>query len=493
MAVWTALLIASFAAFPAVTATSALLSSGRHDTSQPATQGNADGTPAPVAATAAPASATAAPEAMTVAASSNYVTYKPDDFYEKEFATDSNNPLEELTMSDSYPTSGPLKGTAAGASEGQATKTAPASAEASKETSKEMPAETPETESANASAVQLTQPESSEAPVATETTPAAKRANVPSAKENTSPQSTCVTRTDSRVAAWFKETANEGSACMFGVDSRDEGSHCILEGGKYGSNGWCYTAKDASTWGSCAAGCPLHGSAAAVAAKIDVLADAVGLLKSRVAAAKAAQSTSVAQVTAGTKANLTLLQPNGTLLQRGRNSENGPIEWIRSWFASSDLNESAQIAVSTGKDSANTTKRGQVVAVPLQSQLLQKSRRSVPPVNSSAMEISKQNQSTGSNVVSGVVTVKLQSQLLQKHGAPKSKVKSKEKSKEQSKETGAVVAVKLQSQFLQKKSAPSSKTSFMHAHRRKKAAKKGKSNGNKTKKGVVVVKLNSQL
>merc|ERR1719316_1183294 len=76
-----------------------------------------------------------------------------------------------------------------------------------------------------------------------------------------------------------------------------------------------------------------------------------------------------------------LLEQNETLLKRGQSRDKGPIEWIRSWLSSDDLNASAQIAVSgsgAGKETADSTAKGQVVAVPLQSQLLQQT----PPRNS---------------------------------------------------------------------------------------------------------------
>lgn len=473
MPVWRALLTASLAVSPAVTAASALLTMGRHD-----------------ATPAAPSNAT------PTAAPSNFIAYKPDTFYEKDFASDSDNPLEELSYSETYPKSLSVNGSA-GASDEQAAKIAPAAAS---EMPKEMPKEMSKTNNTNTSAVQITDPNSSEtvtyntpaseALTATspEPTTAAKTVDATSAKDATSEskgtsakQSSCSTRKDVRAAAWFAETAPEGSPCVFGVDARDEGSHCILDNGKYGSHGWCYTVEEATEWGSCDKGCPLHGSTKAVAAKIDVLADQVGQLKKRVLAvkgAKVAEQGINAVVAPGS-----LLQHHKTLSHRGQNSQSGPIDWLSSWFKSSDLNESAQIAVSTAKDSANSTKKNQVVAIPLSSQLLQQSPASAPPpppiANSSAMEL---DSDSARQDAGAVVAVKLQSQLLQKQSAPKSK------------ETGSVVAVKLQSQLLQKKSTPKSKgrkTSLMHKHKRAKAAQLG--HANKTKKGVVEVKLQSQL
>merc|ERR1719375_2289566 len=63
----------------------------------------------------------------------------------------------------------------------------------------------------------------------------------------------------------------EGTACVFGVDARDEGYHCIMEDGKFGANGWCYTSKDASSWGACSAGCPLFGQAKLLSARVTAL------------------------------------------------------------------------------------------------------------------------------------------------------------------------------------------------------------------------------
>merc|ERR1711948_47973 len=46
------------------------------------------------------------------------------------------------------------------------------------------------------------------------------------------------------------------------------GSHCIMDSGKYGSFGWCFTAKDKSYWGSCSDTCPLFGPAKVLAKEI---------------------------------------------------------------------------------------------------------------------------------------------------------------------------------------------------------------------------------
>merc|ERR1719160_1097971 len=81
----------------------------------------------------------------------------------------------------------------------------------------------------------------------------------------------CAVRDDPRAKAWFAETSPEGTACVFGADGdvRDEGSHCIFDDGAYGSNGWCYTSEDRSSWGSCNDKCPLYGPAKQLGKKID--------------------------------------------------------------------------------------------------------------------------------------------------------------------------------------------------------------------------------
>lgn len=94
----------------------------------------------------------------------------------------------------------------------------------------------------------------------------------------------CETKEDSRIAAWFTETAAPGTPCVFGVDARDEGSHCIFSGGEFGSNGWCFTSKEGSAWGSCNEHCPLYGEHAKLASKIDKVSDMVGSVNTQMEA-----------------------------------------------------------------------------------------------------------------------------------------------------------------------------------------------------------------
>lgn len=91
----------------------------------------------------------------------------------------------------------------------------------------------------------------------------------------------CVTKSDSRINAWLTETAPEGTPCLFGVDVRDEGSHCIFDNGQFGSNGFCFTKPDGSQWGSCNSECPLYGPALTLGNKIEKVANAVNRIDAK--------------------------------------------------------------------------------------------------------------------------------------------------------------------------------------------------------------------
>lgn len=87
-------------------------------------------------------------------------------------------------------------------------------------------------------------------------------AEVPVARSFKPPEKICVTRDDPRVVSDMTYTAAKaGTRCVFGVDRRDEGWHCIMEGGRFGRNGWCFTSSSGDTWGSCDDACPLAGQA----------------------------------------------------------------------------------------------------------------------------------------------------------------------------------------------------------------------------------------
>jgi len=81
---------------------------------------------------------------------------------------------------------------------------------------------------------------------------------------------TCVTRKDPRVSSDLGyEAAPPGTRCVFGVDKRDEGWHCIMDGGRFGSNGWCFTNSNRAMWGSCDDGCPLSGQAKVLGDRVE--------------------------------------------------------------------------------------------------------------------------------------------------------------------------------------------------------------------------------
>eukprot|EP00419_Tripos_fusus_P032250 CAMPEP_0172778350 /NCGR_PEP_ID=MMETSP1074-20121228/201863_1 /TAXON_ID=2916 /ORGANISM="Ceratium fusus, Strain PA161109" /LENGTH=398 /DNA_ID=CAMNT_0013615281 /DNA_START=96 /DNA_END=1291 /DNA_ORIENTATION=- len=81
----------------------------------------------------------------------------------------------------------------------------------------------------------------------------------------------CVTQFDERVTSLTLKTAKPGTSCVFGIDDRDEGGHCIMEDGKYGSFGWCWTSKNKDSWGSCSEACPLFGFYKILGKRIDHL------------------------------------------------------------------------------------------------------------------------------------------------------------------------------------------------------------------------------
>jgi len=84
------------------------------------------------------------------------------------------------------------------------------------------------------------------------------------------PRSTnCTTRFDERVQSMIQVTSPPGTPCVFGLDPRDEGAHCIFDDGQYGSLGWCYTGANKEAWGACGESCPLYGQAQILDRKID--------------------------------------------------------------------------------------------------------------------------------------------------------------------------------------------------------------------------------
>jgi len=101
----------------------------------------------------------------------------------------------------------------------------------------------------------------------------------------------CTTRSDSRSERRWQflfglNTAAPGTPCLFGVVPADEGSHCVLSHGKYGSFGWCYTRSDRAEWGSCSQDCPLVGPVDVIAKRLDRLTLRVQLALNKLGIAK---------------------------------------------------------------------------------------------------------------------------------------------------------------------------------------------------------------
>eukprot|EP00419_Tripos_fusus_P009545 CAMPEP_0172663964 /NCGR_PEP_ID=MMETSP1074-20121228/6280_1 /TAXON_ID=2916 /ORGANISM="Ceratium fusus, Strain PA161109" /LENGTH=229 /DNA_ID=CAMNT_0013480039 /DNA_START=73 /DNA_END=759 /DNA_ORIENTATION=- len=96
---------------------------------------------------------------------------------------------------------------------------------------------------------------------------------------------TCVTDTPhskNSPFAWHVVNSPSGTPCVFGADTRDEGWHCIMDAGRFGSLGWCWTSKSKSSWGSCSESCPLFGPARVLGKKIDALRDNIRRLGKQV-------------------------------------------------------------------------------------------------------------------------------------------------------------------------------------------------------------------
>lgn len=81
--------------------------------------------------------------------------------------------------------------------------------------------------------------------------------------------SNCTTRFDERVQAMGYDTSEPGTRCVFGLDSRDEGEHCVFDNGVYGTLGWCYTDENRESWGACGESCPLWGQEKLLGKKLE--------------------------------------------------------------------------------------------------------------------------------------------------------------------------------------------------------------------------------
>jgi hypothetical protein len=69
-------------------------------------------------------------------------------------------------------------------------------------------------------------------------------------------------------------TTKDGESCIFGLDDRDEESHCIPDTDlEYGAFGWCYTKEDKTAWGTCGEMCPFYGPEKVLEEKLGFVQD----------------------------------------------------------------------------------------------------------------------------------------------------------------------------------------------------------------------------
>jgi len=125
----------------------------------------------------------------------------------------------------------------------------------------------------------------------------------------------CVTREDARASSMGYTTSPPGTPCVFGHDDRDEGAHCIMEDGKYGSFGWCWTDSNKGSWGSCSETCPLFGPA-------KVLAEQIVHLRRKLAELTATTKTTTENATETTTTMTTTSTTSTSAVMNSGNSSN---------------------------------------------------------------------------------------------------------------------------------------------------------------------------
>lgn len=283
-------------------------------------------------------------------------------FLDADFLRNDGNPLEALYGAPGSPAPANASAPAATKSSGKGASSAAqigVTRRSMRALSSQAGVAAPAKEAANASKSVPAKEE--EAKSGNNSAPAEQSSNVsattaaPTVNESaTAPKAaTCLTVTDTRVSSWFVETAPEGTPCIFGVDVRDEGSHCIYDDGQFGSNGFCFTREDGSQWGSCNSECPLYGPAGVLGKKIDGIAKVVNRVEKAVnASAKKNAKASAASLT----------------------QVHGRVQSLRHLSVVSDIQAASQQPLGTndGNTSAIAMGKGKssgVVVVPLQSQL----------------------------------------------------------------------------------------------------------------------------
>lgn len=240
----------------------------------------------------------------------------PGAWLENDFLHNDGNPADALAWKQQKANPAPAAATPAAATPAAAPAPAKKSASAAQigvtKRSKDEPAKKEAAEPASASEPAAEASNASEAPASNTTTSNSAEESSTNKSADESPV-TCVTRADPRITAWFIETAPDGTPCVFGVDVRDEGSHCIYDDGQFGSNGFCFTRADGSQWGSCNSECPLYGPAAALGKKLDHVAKVVKKIETAVNSSKSkdakASAASLAQVSGRAQPLLHLHEP----------------------------------------------------------------------------------------------------------------------------------------------------------------------------------------
>jgi len=124
----------------------------------------------------------------------------------------------------------------------------------------------------------------------------------------------CVTREDPRASALGYTTPDPGTQCVFGVDDRDEGYHCILDEGTYGSYGWCWTSAAMDAFGSCSESCPLFGQLRILERQIKELSDQLRDVRDVLL------STSTTSATTSTTTSITTTEGTPDLMSSGSTS-----------------------------------------------------------------------------------------------------------------------------------------------------------------------------
>lgn len=145
-----------------------------------------------------------------------------------------------------------------------------------------------------------------------------------------------------------------GTPCVFGINPSDEGYHCILDKGLYGSFGWCYTNKDRSSWGACNQDCPLFGLAKIIGNRLKTATEDLGdRLKHLEGQLRDPQKGGPKSVAAG-KVPASSVSANGTAASGNSTNSEGNATQTQSGKKATETSTKS----STNKDVENGAKKG---------------------------------------------------------------------------------------------------------------------------------------